>query len=121
MNDHKINTNTSPIDFRLFDVDDMNIYSEETLQILTRKIFRARDYIRTNETQMKRSNLFIANKAHSIFYDFYVTMYIEALEKLKPHNIWPRHAMEQLTKAFYEAILPIDKYHDPFQLIPNSF
>lgn len=37
MNDHKINTNTSPIDFRLFDVDDMNIYSEETLQILTEK------------------------------------------------------------------------------------
>jgi hypothetical protein len=70
MNDHKINTNTSPIDFRLFDVDDMNIYSEETLQILTRKIFRARDYIRTNETQMKRSNLFIANKAHSIFMIF---------------------------------------------------
>jgi hypothetical protein len=48
-------------------------------------------------------------------------MYIEAIEKLKPHNIWPRHMMEQLTKAFYEAILPIDKYYDPFQLIPNSF
>jgi hypothetical protein len=97
MNDHKINTNTSPINFRLFDVDDMNIYSEEILQILTRKILRARDYIRSNEAQMKCSNLFISNKAHSIFYDFYVTMYIEAIEKLKPHNVWPRHMMEQLT------------------------
>ena len=116
-----MNINTSPIDFSCFQEDEMDSIPREILEILTRKIFRGRDYIRTNEERLRRRNLPLAHKVTDLFFDFWVTHYINEIESLPPTVRWPRHLMERLAKAFSRAIYPIDRYNDPFSLLPNSF
>jgi hypothetical protein len=117
----KMNTNTSPIDFTHFDEDEMYLIDHEILEILARKIMRARDYIRSHRRELFHKNEFLAQKAVNIFFDAYVTVYINSLETLHNVNDWPKHLLEQIAKSLYRALLPIDNYSDPFRLIPNSF
>ena len=93
----------------------------DTLEILARKIMRARDYIRSHRRELFHKNEFLAQKAINIFFDAYVTVYINSLETLHNVNDWPKHLLEQIAKSLYRALLPIDNYSDPFRLISDSF
>ena len=116
-----MNTNTSPIDFTLFDREEISEVPLETLQIFTRKMLRARDYIRTHWIRLAAQNNVLAKKIRHLFFDHWVTMYVHEMEEMNDINQTPRHLMERLLLAFYDAILLIDRYRDPFTFIPDSF
>ena len=115
-----MNTNTSPINFTLFNEDEISEVTQEVLMIITRKILRARDYIRTNWHQLNHENRHKASLAKQIFFDSWVSTYVENIEE-QPMGEYPRDLTERLLLALYHAIPPVDRYTDPFSLIPQSF
>lgn len=117
-----MNINSSPIDFSVYEKENLNEYTLDVLWVFVNKVFRARDYIRTHKLALRAANPVLAEEAERIFFDHWVSHYIIYIENLpifpSEANI-PRDLSERLVNAIYDA-LP-SKHRDPFHLVPNSY
>ena len=110
--------NSSPIDLRFLQEDDISSLSQEVLDIFTRKVIRARDAIRTHHDRLLCENQILAKRLKTIFFSTYVTSIITQIEGYPIHKRWPRQDTETVVSAIIQTLSPTDKYEDPFALIP---
>lgn len=114
-----MDNNESPIDLASFQEDQITKINTRILYIFTRKTMRARDCIRTHWNTLNHNTPYLTKRMKDIFFDDKVSDIINKLEFQSMDEEWKQSDMQNLVIAVYEATNKLNRYTDPFSLIPQ--
>ena len=110
--------NISPIDITFLKEETIQFLPDASLQSFAKKTIRARDFIRTHWNCLHNRNPILASKLRDIFCSPAVSEIMDFIETQPISNELQRRDTEEILRCVAFAAHGIDRYTDPFTLIP---